>query len=93
LSTKNVLYATAVGSTPIDADLTPSTIVQESLAGESSSNEQTTEPPPLIQQRLHVCRKCKQPGHTRKDCPRQKNLSNQLNEHGVNNHVQSIEDM
>ena len=83
-------YITAVTSSLAEAGITPSSpAIQGSDNGEQPTNQLTTNQVLLREQRLPVCRKCKQSGHVKKYCPVQEN---QLSKHDENNHENVIEE-
>ena len=63
-------YATAVVSTPLDAGQAALPVNQLDVAREVTSGVPMVNSPIILPKRLPYCRKCKQQGHKKQDCPR-----------------------
>ncbi|CAM4980359.1 unnamed protein product [Rotaria socialis] len=93
-------YATAVVSTPLDVGHTAPPINQLDVAREVTACAPMVNSSLILSKRLPYCRKCKQQGHNKQDCPRHTISSNkvminddneQINEGGdMNQHTPTI---
>ncbi|CAF4604839.1 unnamed protein product, partial [Rotaria sp. Silwood2] len=71
-------YATAVVSTPVDVSHAAPPVNQLNVAREVTSGSPMINSPLALPKRLPYCRKCKQQGHKKKDCPRHTILLNKV---------------
>ncbi|CAM4974747.1 unnamed protein product [Rotaria socialis] len=93
-------YATAVVSTPLDVGHTAPQINQLDVARDVTTCAPMVNSSLILSKRLPYCRKCKQQGHKKQDCPRRTILSNkvminddneQINEGGdMNQHTPTV---
>ncbi|CAF1371458.1 unnamed protein product, partial [Rotaria magnacalcarata] len=86
-------YATAVVSTPLDLCYAAPLLNQLNVAREVTSGVPMVYPSLELSKRLPYCRKCKQQGHKRQECPRHTIRSNKVMKKNDNGQTNQSDDM